>query len=52
MANKSFDYTQGLVQLSNIASLASGANAAQIVTAVNALLADLKSKGYMVADSE
>ena len=44
--------TAGAVkQLANVAALASGADAAAIVTALNALLSDAKAKGNMVADS-
>lgn len=44
--------TAGAVkQLANVAALASDADAAAIVTALNALLSDAKAKGNMVADS-
>lgn len=37
-------------QLSNIAAIQSGADAAAITTALNTLLADMKAKGMMAAD--
>lgn len=44
--------TAGAVkQLANVPALASDADAAAIVTALNALLTDAKTKGNMVADS-
>ena len=44
--------TAGAVkQLANVPTLASDADAAAIVTALNALLTDAKAKGNMVADS-
>ena len=45
------DTIGGVKELANIAALATDADAATIVTALNSLLADAKSKGLMVADS-
>jgi hypothetical protein len=40
----------GVKQLANMAAIATDADAAAIVTAVNALLADMKAKNIMVGD--
>ena len=51
VADASVDTAGVVKQLANIGALATDADAATIVTALNSLLTDAKTKGLMVADS-